>query len=96
MELYRDYVPYPMDSDMTHMSCNLQIDLSPSTNEIIKCSWACTLAPVANSKRVQVYDAFRFDLVTLNFKCKFFYWNIEDLGGFRHDLRSDHDVFARL
>ena len=60
---HRAFVLDPMDSDM---SCNLQTALSPSSNEVRRRSWACILAPVANSKRVHVYNAFRFDLVTLN------------------------------
>ena len=41
---------------------------------------------------MHVYNASGFDLVALNFKVKFFPRNFEDFGGFRHDLRSDHDM----
>ena len=83
------YVPDPMGSDM---SCNLQIAVSPSSNEVRRRSWACILAPVDNSKRVHVYNACGFDLVPLNFEDKYFVRNMEDFIGFRHDLRSDDDM----
>ena len=85
----RAYVPDPMGSDM---SCNLQVALSPSSDGVRRHSRAFILARVANSKRVHVYNASGFDLVALNFKVKFFPRNFEDFGGFRHDLRSDHDI----
>ena len=71
---------------------HLRNAVSPSSDGLRRRSWACILASVANSKRVHVYSAFRFDLVALNSKCKFFKRNFEDFGGFRHDLRSDHDL----
>ena len=74
------------------MSCNLQRALSRSSDGVRRRSRACILAPVANSEGAHVYNAFGFDLVHINFEDKFFRRNCQDFIGFRHDLRSDHDV----
>ena len=74
MELSRAYVPGLMACGV---SCNLQRALSRSSDGVRRRSRACILAPVANSKRVHVYNASGFDLVALNFKVKFFPRNFE-------------------
>ena len=75
------------------VSCNLQRALSRSSDGVRRRSRACILAPVANSEGAHVYNAFGFDPVHINFEDKFWSRNIEDFLGFRHDLRSDHDMF---
>ena len=75
------------------MRSRLRKALSPISDGVRGSSWALELFTRANLKRVHVYNIFRFDLVTLNSKGKFLNWNMEDLGGFQHDLRSDHDIW---
>ena len=78
------------------ISFRLRNTLPPSPDRVRRCSWALFHALRPNLTCAHVFSAVGFDLLPQNFEGKFFYQNFEDFIGFRHDLRSDHDIYIQL
>ena len=77
------------ESEVQINGFHLRDGVSPSPDGVRRRSRAYILAPVASSNRGHVFSAFGFGLVPLNFEGNFF---LSKFRGYRHDLRSDHDI----